>query len=103
MPGPYSTPATEAAIARAIDDERGAILAEGPVLEVYFPVAGTRLDVAHRLGATPQGYVTLLEVGGSVRGIDVPQWTPELAYLVADANHTRARLFFVVTEVPINA
>lgn len=87
------------AIARAMDEARGPVRVAGAVLEIYFPLAGTRRDVAHGLGVTPTGYVLLLEAGGQVQAIDVTQWSADLAYLVADTAHTRARLYFVSAEV----
>lgn len=101
MPG-YSTPEVDAAIARAADDLTGRVRQEGPVLEVLFQSSVDRRDVAHGLGTIPTGFITVLEVGGQVEGVDVASWTPELAYLTADAG-CRARLFFVKTEEPVRA
>ena len=71
--------------------------AVGPLLEVLFPVANTRRDVLHGLGAVPTGYQIVLEVGGQITGFDVVNWTADLAFLQASAANTRARLRFVVT------
>lgn len=99
----FSDAATESAIDRGLDDARGRVLAEGPVLEVHFPVANVPRDVAHGLDVRPTGYQLILEVGGHVRATNVTDWTPEIAFLQADANNTRARLWFVLTEDPIDA
>jgi hypothetical protein len=71
----------------------------GPVQEVYLPAAGTAVPVAHEIGAIPDGYQIWLAYGGNVRAAQVEDWTDTLAFLVADANHTRARVSFVtITE-----
>lgn len=75
----------------------------GPVLEVLFPASGVARDIQHGLGVVPTGYVILLELGGQVRASSITSWSKDLAFLQADAANTRARLFFVTTEVPINA
>lgn len=75
----------------------------GPILEVLFAASGVARDVQHGLGAVPSGYVVLLELGGHVRASSITDWTTDLAFLQADAANTRARLFFVTTEVPLDA
>jgi hypothetical protein len=104
MSAPFVDIETQRAIDRTIDEQAGRIQIEGPMLEVYFPAGvGVRRDVQHGLGTVPTGYQITLEVGGSVRAIDVEQWTPTLAYLEASDAGTRARLFFVTTDVPAKA
>lgn len=91
---------------RAIESDRDetlklrTVLTEGPALEVFFPATNS-LDVRHRLGIVPTGYVVLLQVGGSVEGIDVEKWTTDIAILKPSAAGVRARLYFVATEEPI--
>lgn len=93
----------EQAIGRLRDSQASPILAYGPVLEVFFPASATARDVQHGLGATPTGVLILLESGGAVRGMNVTDWTPDLAFLEADTANTRARVVFILTEVPTDA
>ena len=86
----------EAAIAKPV-------VAVGPMLEVFFVAGGVARDVQHGLGVTPTGYLLLLEVGGHVCATDVELWNDTLAFLMADTPNMRARLRFVLTEVPSDA
>jgi hypothetical protein len=98
----FSTVAVDETVTRAgADAARPPILLAGPVLEVAFPGAGVR-DVAHGLEVVPNGVVVLLEVGGNVQAAQVEQWTTDLAWLIATAVNTRARLYFVRSEDPVN-
>lgn len=98
----FSTPEVEGAIARSAATKR--ILREGPVLELLFDSATNRRDVEHRLGVIPDGYIVVLEsLGGHVTAVDVSEWDDTIAYLMADTAGMRARLYFVETEIPINA
>lgn len=76
----------------------------GPWLELPFPASGTPRDIQHGLGAVPNGYEVIFQIGGSVRASSVTSWTTELAFLQADAANTRAIVRFVRTgKDPINA
>lgn len=86
------------AIDRAVRNALGHVKAEGPLLEVTFPSAAYRLDVAHGLGVVPTGYKVLFLQGGNIKAVDVAQWTDQVAYLESDADLTRARLYFVLTD-----
>lgn len=77
-------------------------VAWGRVLEVNCPVAGTSRDIPHGLGLVPTGFVVLAAEGGNVQALNVATWTDTVATLVADADFTRARLVFVVTEDLVN-
>lgn len=94
---------TEEAIGRLEDGLPEPFLDRSPVYEVTFPAANTARDVQHGMGVIPTGVIVLVAVGGNVRCSDLTRWTGELAFLQADAANTRARVYFVVTEVPINA
>jgi hypothetical protein len=100
MSRPFADAGTQVALDRAIAEARGRIRQEGPVLEVEFPIADTARDIAHGLGRVPTGVIVVLQSGGVVTATDVARWTADLAYLAADTAHTRARLYFVVTEDP---
>lgn len=73
-------------------------------LEIVFPSSGVELDVEHGMGAVPIGVLVLAAEGGNVQCSRVAAWTETLAFLVADAANTRARVMFVRTvEEPIDA
>jgi hypothetical protein len=93
---------TEQAIGR-LRDHLATPWPRSVVFEVLFEKANTPRDIQHGMGVTPTGVVLLAVVGGNVRCSDLTTWTPELAFLQADAANVRARLYFVQTEVPINA
>jgi hypothetical protein len=78
-------------------------LARSRVLEVFFPVANTTRDVQHGMGLIPTGVIVIAAVAGAVRCVDLTTWTAELAFLQDDAANTRARLYFILTEVPTDA
>lgn len=79
------------------------ITAVGPVLEVEFPAAGVRRDIAHGLNAVPHGYVVILSSEGTIYAVDVASWSPTLAFFKASANYTRARIaFYTLQEGVIN-
>ena len=83
----------------AIDAATGALVAfplgvVGPPLEVVFPAAATRRDIPHGLGVVPDGVFVVLQSGGVVTATDVHLWTPNVAWLMASAVNTRARLIF---------
>jgi hypothetical protein len=94
---------TEEAIGRFRDELDDLPLARSHVLEVTFPAANTTRDVQHGMGQVPTGVIVIAAVGGNVRCSDLTTWTTDLAFLQADAANTRARLYFIVTEVPIDA
>lgn len=92
-------PFVDAATNQAVKALHGALVglpyaAIGPILEVVFPVANTRRDLPHGLGQVPDGYHVLLQSGGVLTATDVALWTPQVAWLMASANNTRARLIF---------
>lgn len=70
----------------------------GPVLEIEFPVATTNRDIAHGLGAIPDGYHVLLSSGGVVQAADVHVWTDRVCWFQASANYTRARIVFFTLQ-----
>lgn len=86
--------ASSEALARAQAGQPQFLRAHGPALEVKFPAALTRRDVAHGLGVVPDGYLLARQVGGFVRAIDVHLWTADRAYLEADTAGTRAVVMF---------
>lgn len=83
---------------RALLEELGTqmlpVAIAGPVLELTFPTAATRRDVPHGLPTTPDGYWLLLQSGGQVSAVDVHLWSPTIAWLVAGADNTWARVCF---------
>lgn len=93
--------------ARAIDGVRqelsSRIRLEGPVVEVFFAAAGDAAAIAHGLGRVPDGYVVLMTIGGHVAATRVTEWTADLVWLVADADNTRARVYFVAVDEVRNA
>lgn len=65
----------------------------GQPLEVAFPAANTRRDIAHGLGAVPDGYHVLLTTANLIA--DNPAgWTDLVAGLQADAANARAVVVF---------
>ncbi|MCC6989955.1 MAG: hypothetical protein IT181_13200 [Acidobacteria bacterium] len=70
----------------------------GRPLEVFFPAANTRLDIAHGLQAVPDGYHVLLTTSAVVA--DNPAgWTDLIAGLQASAANARAVVvFFTLIE-----
>lgn len=99
----YLDPAVAEALHRLRDEVPSPYLARSVVFEIAFPASGTRRDVQHGLAAVPTGFVSLGAQGGNVQLYDVAHWTPDLAFLSADAANTRVRGYFVITEVPANA
>jgi hypothetical protein len=67
-------------------------------LELHFPAATTRRDVAHGLAQVPTGYHVLLATATITA--DAPQdWTRDVAFLQASAADARAIVvFFTLTE-----
>lgn len=86
------------AIDRARQELATPILDYGPVVEVLLEVAGTPAAVTHGLGRIPDGYLPVLEIGGNVQAYAFTTWTTDLAWLVASANNTRARVTFVAVR-----
>lgn len=72
-------------------------------LRVTFPVLNSRLDIAHTLGAVPDGYV-LVWADAAVIATPGTLWTPTTAYLQAGSNNAHAIvIFFTLREAPTNA
>ncbi len=93
---------TEKAIGRLRDD-LGSPWPRSVVFDVLFQGANTPRDIQHGMGVTPTGVIAIAVVGGNVRCSDLTTWTPTLAFLQADTANTRARLYFILTEVPTDA
>ncbi len=93
----------EEALGRLRDQLADPYLERSAVFEVTFPAANTTRDVQHGMGQIPTGVSVIAAVGGHVRCSDLTTWTPDLAFLQADAANTRARVYFIVTEVPTDA
>lgn len=70
----------------------------GRPLEVSFPAANTRRDIAHGLGIVPDGYHVLLATANIVA--DAPdRWTRDIAALQASSANARAVVvFFALLE-----
>lgn len=67
-------------------------------LEVAFPAANTRRDIAHELGAVPDGYLVLLSTAPIVAD-DPSKWTDLVAALQATSANARAVVvFFTLLE-----
>jgi hypothetical protein len=66
-----------------------------PPIEVRFATAGAIVDVPHRLGATPTGYLVVLQTG-AVYAAKVQGWDQTLASFTAPAANTVARIIFFV-------
>lgn len=65
----------------------------GRPLDVAFPAAATRRDIAHGLGVIPDGYHVLLTTANLTA--DAPDgWTRDIAALRADAANARAVVVF---------
>ena len=94
---------TEEAIGRLRDDIPVPYLDRSKTFDVLFTAANTPRDVQHGMGQIPTGVIVIAAVGGNVRCSDLTTWTADLAFLQADAANTRARLYFIVTEVPVDA
>lgn len=96
----YIDPLTETAIGRLRDQLLDRIV-RSPVYEVSFAAANTPRDVQHGLGVIPTGFIVILSVGGGrIDGVNMPLWTPDLAFLQSNTANVRARLYFLLTEVP---
>jgi hypothetical protein len=82
--------------ARAVPSLRYAQM--GRPLDVSFPAGGARRDIAHGLGAIPDGYHVLLTTANLTA--DAPEaWTRDIAALKADAVNARAVVvFFTLLE-----
>lgn len=91
-------PSTSEALARTQAPLRPWWGAYGRVLEVTFPAATTRRDVAHGLGVVPDGVLVLAAITGNVRAVDLHRWTADTAYLEADVANARARVLFVTAR-----
>jgi len=85
------------ATALAIDALRGETLpfwgAYGPVVEVTFPVASTRRDIAHGLSQVPDGYF-IVWADGTLFAEPGVLWTKDLAYMRSGADNVHARIIF---------
>lgn len=99
----YLPQETEEAIGRLRDGLLDLYMARSPVLDILFTAANTARDVQHGLGAIPTGFLVLGSENGVVRASGIVGWTAEIASLKADTANTRARVVFLVTEVPIHA
>lgn len=94
--------ALEHATAEAIGDARPfptlRYARVGRPLEVAFPAANTRRDIAHGLGVRPDGYHVLLTTANLVA--DAPdKWTRDVAGLqAAGANARAVVVFFALLE-----
>jgi hypothetical protein len=84
-------------------DLQGPVAFWGRVVEVYFPAATVRVPIAHGLDGVPEAYQVWMTVNGEVRAADVPEWTHDVAYLVATVDHTRARVQFVLLREEVVA
>lgn len=97
---------TDPDVARAADTLEQRLMTPiekwGPPLEVLLPVAGTAGAVEHGLGEIPDGLLVLLVLGGNVRAHNYTRWTTTTAWLVADANNTRARVCFITTRKDVS-
>lgn len=93
----------EEALGRLRDGLPDMPIARSRVFEVLFPAANTTRDVQHGMGVIPTGVIVIAAVGGNVRCSDLTTWTTELAFLQADVANTRARIYFILTEVPTDA
>lgn len=92
-------PAENAAIEKRVGAIIGLPFASvGRVLEVVFPAANTRRDIPHGLGVVPDGYFLVLASGGVVTATDVHLWTADVAWLMASAVNTRARVLFYTLQ-----
>jgi len=69
--------------------------------EVSFPNNTDTIDVAHGLGAVPDGMLKLVEVGGTVEAVTPHLWSTTVAYLKASAANTRARVVFITLRESI--
>lgn len=100
----FADPGAARAVDQASQVLESAIEQWGPPIECLLPVSGTPAAVEHGLGRIPDGAVVLLALGGNVRAASITSWTTDTAFLVADANNTRARIIFVkVRKEFINA
>lgn len=93
----------EEALGRLRDQLPSMPRARSRVFEVLFTAANKTRDIQHGMGVTPTGVVIIAAVGGAVRCSDLTTWTDRLAFLQADTAKTRARLYFILTEVPVDA
>lgn len=66
----------------------------GPVVEVTFPAAASKRDVAHGLQQIPTGFLVVWS-DGPVYAEPGLQWTKELAWLRAPNANTHARIIFL--------
>jgi len=66
-------------------------------LLVTFPAANTRRDIAHTLTVVPSGYVVLW-ADAEIHATPGVLWTPDVAYLQANAANAHALLLFLVTR-----
>jgi hypothetical protein len=66
----------------------------GPVIDVTFVAAASKLDIAHRLGTKPTGY-HLVFADGPVYAEPGAIWTKEIAYMRAANANTHARIVFL--------
>lgn len=75
----------------------------GAVLQVTFPAANSKRDIAHGLGVVPDGY-EIVFADAEIHASPGQLWTPDVAYLQANAANSRALVrFYVLREVPIDA
>lgn len=95
----YTDHPTAAAVdASSREQIRLPLAALGPVLQVAFPLAATRRDIPHGMGVVPDGFFTYLASEGTLVATDVELWTADVAWLVASADNTIARLQFFTLE-----
>lgn len=66
-------------------------------VDVVFPSANTRLDVAHGMGAIPSGY-WIVRADAPVYSAPAQVWTRDLAYLQSSTAGARATVLFVVLK-----
>jgi hypothetical protein len=67
--------------------------AYGRPVEVHFRSAGATRQVAHQLGATPDGYI-IVRTTGALYAVTPERWTEDLALLRAPDVNTRTVLIF---------
>jgi len=87
------------ALTRREREDTEFIAVKGPMVAAAFPVAGATLQVAHGLGAVPDGHLLIMATG-AVYDVQVERWSADLAYLTAPVANTYARMIFFRLREP---
>lgn len=92
-PGNTLDPRTGEALKQLDQELRPFWRAYARPVEVHFRSLGVARQIAHQLGAVPDGFEVVRSTG-ALTAARVDGWTEDMAYVTAAADNTRAILIF---------